>query len=451
MSPSERVPVLLATTGRPYEEALLAAFARPGCRLRIARRCLDLTDLLAVAGTAGATVAVVWSGLHRLDRESVARLAAQGVAVVAVVEAVEPVGAGAGAPDEARRMLDLGAAVTVPAPAPGDAAAGPRFVAEVLARVVAVHSQRVAGRVAPTAVPSIRVPADLGPVDGSPGRLVVVWGPTGAPGRTTVAVTLADELARTGEPVLLADADTYGPSVAQRLGVLDEVSGMAAAARAANAGTLDAASLDSASRALPHGLRVLTGLTRADRWPELPAPALTKVWRVARSVGGITLVDVGSCLEEDDELSFDAVPLRRNAATLTTLAAADVVVVVGGADPVGLSRLLRGWNELTELDERRPGSVPAHRWLVVNRVRPGAVGHRHPRRRIAELLDLGPGLGSGPGRRSDVFVRDDPAALDRAALAGRTLAEVAPRSPARAPLVALAADLRTVPPVLGAG
>ncbi len=348
VSPSERVPVLLATTGRPYEEDLLAAFARPGGRLRVVRRCLDLTDLLAVAATAGATVAVVWSRLHRLDRESVARLAAQGVAVVAVVEPREPSGADAG--NEARRMLDLGAAVALPAPAPGDAA-GTRFGAELMAQVVAIHSQRVAGRAVPTAVPSTGVPADLGPVVGSPGRLVVVWGPTGAPGRTTVAVTLADELARAGEPVLLADADTYGPSVAQRLGILDEVSGMAAAARAANAGTLDATSLDSATRALPHGLRVLTGLTRADRWPELPATALMKLWRVVRSVGGAGVVDVGFCLEEDDELSFDGVPLRRNASTLTSLAAADAVVVVGGADPVGLSRLLRAWHEL---DRARP-------------------------------------------------------------------------------------------------
>ena len=44
--------------------------------------------------------------------------------------------------------------------------------------------------------------------------VVAVWGPTGAPGRTTIAVTLATELAALGITVLV-DADTYGGSVAQ--------------------------------------------------------------------------------------------------------------------------------------------------------------------------------------------------------------------------------------------
>jgi hypothetical protein len=41
-----------------------------------------------------------------------------------------------------------------------------------------------------------------------------VWGPTGGPGRTTVAVNLAFEAAAIGGEVLLVDADTYGGAVA---------------------------------------------------------------------------------------------------------------------------------------------------------------------------------------------------------------------------------------------
>ena len=69
-----------------------------------------------------------------------------------------------------------------------------------------------------------------------PGMVIAVWGPTGAPGRTTVAVTLAVEAALLGVETLLVDADTYGGSVAQALGLLDEAPGLAAAARAANSG-----------------------------------------------------------------------------------------------------------------------------------------------------------------------------------------------------------------------
>jgi Mrp family chromosome partitioning ATPase len=44
--------------------------------------------------------------------------------------------------------------------------------------------------------------------------LAAVWGPKGAPGRTTVAVNLAFEAAAAGGEVLLVDADTYGGAVA---------------------------------------------------------------------------------------------------------------------------------------------------------------------------------------------------------------------------------------------
>ena len=63
------------------------------------------------------------------------------------------------------------------------------------------------------------------------GRIVAVWGPTGAPGRTTVAITLADELARLGCGSLLVDGDVYGGVIAAVLGLLDESPGLAAACR----------------------------------------------------------------------------------------------------------------------------------------------------------------------------------------------------------------------------
>ncbi len=421
---SHRLPILLAATGRPYEEALLATFDRPGGRLHVARRCVDLVDLLSASSTRVARVAVVWSGLPRLDRDAFARLAAHGVAVVMVVDADSE-------PQTAERLTDMGAAATVPVPASLDAVTTTRFAGSLAAQVLAVAALRPGDGERGVH----EATADEPTGDESPGRLVAVWGPVGAPGRSTVAVSVADELARLGLPTLLADADTYGPSLAQRLGVLDEASGMAAAARAANAGTLDDATLSGAARALPSGLRLLTGLTRAERWPELPAAAMARVWRQARSEPGCTVVDCGFCIEEDDELSYDSVHARRNAATLTALAAADVLVVVGSADPVGLTRLLRGLHELADLAQRRADAVPTRRYVVVTRVRTGPGGRHRPGRQIVGLLAL------RPDQPAPVLVPDDPTAFDRAVAAGRTLAEVAPKSPARAPLLALARTL----------
>jgi MinD-like ATPase involved in chromosome partitioning or flagellar assembly len=255
-------------------------------------------------------------------------------------------------------------------------------------------------------------------------RIVAVWGPTGAPGRTTVASTLAAEVASRGGEVLLVDADTYGGCIAQTLGLLDEAPGIAAACRAAEQGTLDLPVLAGlAPEALP-GLRVLTGLPKAERWTEVRAAALERVLELSRSLVSLVVVDCGFCLEDDEELSYDTLAPRRNEATLTSLAAADVVIAVGGADPVALQRFVRGLQEL--------GTVPSPQPLpVVNRVRSASVGSR-PEARIAASLQRFAGL------EEVRFVPDDPAAVDAAVLAGRSVVEQAPESPVRAAIGDLA-------------
>jgi MinD-like ATPase involved in chromosome partitioning or flagellar assembly len=258
--------------------------------------------------------------------------------------------------------------------------------------------------------------------------LVAVWGPTGAPGRTTVAVGVASELAHAGVASLLADADVYGGVVAQVLGFLDEAPGLAAAARLANNGQLDLAALAKVAPVAGPGLRVLTGISRAARWPELRPSALEQVWSLARSLAAVTVVDCGFALEQDEELSFDTAAPRRNGATLVTLERADVVLAVGAADPVGMQRLVRG---LAELREAVPSAAPR---VVVNRVRRATVGN-DPHAQLTAALERYAGIPDAD------FVPDDRDAMDRALLEGRVLAEVAADSPARQALARLAASL----------
>lgn len=256
----------------------------------------------------------------------------------------------------------------------------------------------------------------------------MVWGPVGSPGRTTVAVNLAAELAGPPHSVLLVDLDTYGASVAQALAVLDEAPGVAAAARAADHGTLDGASLGALAPQVAPGLRVLTGMPRADRWPELREPAVRDVLAQCTELARWTVVDVGFSLEADEELSFDTTAPRRNGATLAALDVADEVIVVGTGDPVGLQRLVRG------LDEVR-GHTTAPCTVAITRVRPGAVGS-HPERRVREALERFAGV------TEPVLIAEDQAGVDAALLHGRTLAEARSNSPARAGMQELAGRLR---------
>ena len=242
----------------------------------------------------------------------------------------------------------------------------------------------------------------------SHGRVVAVWGPTGAPGRTTVAVGIAGELAQAGHDTLLVDADAYGGAVAQHLGVLDEVSGLLAAARAANAGQLDATRLSDLARQVRDWLRVLTGLPRPDRWQEVRPAAFEELLERSAELAAYTVLDVGFGLEGDPPDPFGPAAPQRNQLTLTAVERADEVVVVGAADPVGLARLARG---IVELRDVVPGLRPR---VVVNRTRP-SLGWSD--REIRGMVE-------GFVTPVEVhFLPEDRAAADRALMAGRTLAE----------------------------
>lgn len=111
-----------------------------------------------------------------------------------------------------------------------------------------------------------------------------------------MAVNIAAELAAQGKPVILVDADSYGASVAASLGLLDESAGLAQACRLADQGFLDAESLKRIAAPVFTRLgsfRVLTGITRADRWTELRASALSSVLEHARDIAEIVVVDAG--------------------------------------------------------------------------------------------------------------------------------------------------------------
>lgn len=268
------------------------------------------------------------------------------------------------------------------------------------------------------------------------GTVLAVWGPAGAPGRTTVAISLATELAAAGTVVALVDADTHSASIAPTLGMLDEAPGFAAACRLAGQDGLTLAELDRIRQPYPvHGgtLSVLTGIPRASRWPELSAERVTRTVAACREWADYVVLDTGFSLENDEEISSDLFAPRRNAATLASLRAADRIVAVGAADPIGLARYLRAYPDLVELAEERPITA------VINKVRPGPVG-LNPHGQVRTTLQRFGGIGD------PVLVPADVKGTDAALLAGRALRDVSPRSPALAAIARLATD-GILPPV----
>lgn len=263
------------------------------------------------------------------------------------------------------------------------------------------------------------------------GSVTAVWGPAGAPGRTTVAIGLATELASAGSRVALIDADTWGASIAPMLGLLDESPGFAAACRLAGQGALSNDELDRVCQRYPVAqgtLSVLTGLTRSSRWPELTGERVRATIEACRGWAEHVVIDTGFSLESDEEISSDLFAPRRNAATLACLREAERVVAVGRGDPIGLGRFLRQHPELLDVVEGTPVRV------VINRVRSGPIGVGAAGQITSTLQRFG-------GIDRPLLIAHDEKAADAAMLEGRTMREVAPRSPAAVAIRRLAREI----------
>ena len=379
------IVVLVVASGDPWEpEALRLLGERAG--VVVLKRCVDLPDLLASATSGQAQVAVLGADTAGLDTAAVDHLLRHGVRPVAVAARTGHDGL-----DRARVQLRrIGVAAVV---GDDDLASLP----DAVTRVVAQAETRENHEALPPPPPE--------QPGGARGRAIVVWGPTGAPGRSLVAAAVAAELARRRRPTVLVDADPYGGTLGQALGVMDEVSGLLAAGRWAVSGQL-AERFSSVQRGLGPCLSVVTGLPRAERWTEVRPEALEEVVDLARRSGDVVL-DTGFSLEDDPGRALGGRP-SRNQLTLTALEAADEVLVVGAADPVGLSRLARGVVEARELVPAVPLRV------VVNRMRP-TLGWSE--RDVARMV-------GGFARIDSLhFLPDDRAAADRAMVTGRSLLE----------------------------
>ncbi len=372
--------VLLLGAGEAWESpALVGLEAHPD--VVVLKRCVDVDDLLAAVSSGQADVAVISLDAPGLDPASIAHLRRH---------AVRPVAVTSGSSDdldvrERAQWLGISAVAGV-----AELDLLPTVVTDVEdSRDTTVRD------VASSPEPAAYV-----------GRVVVVWGPAGAPGRTTVATNLACEVARRRSDVVLADLDTYGGTVAQQLGILDEVSGLLSASRLAASGQLDDR-FASVCRGIGEHLAVVTGLPRADRWRDVRAAQVDQLLTCARSVGEV-VVDTGFCLEDETGSDFGGRPAR-NALTLAALEQADEIVVVGAADPVGLARLARG---LVDLRERAVG-VPVR--VVVNRMR-SSIGWSE--KEIAAMVE---GFSRTAGLH---FLPEDRGGTDKALVSGRPLAEV---------------------------
>lgn len=393
------IDVVLCASGSDEVRIVHALASDHADEIRVVRRCADLAETLAVVAAGIGDAVLIDLTVRGLDRDALTQMLTSAGAVVGMTH--EETGSSRPTTLGLRHVVDASAPVT-------------EIVGQLLSAVDPEDEQSLPAPAPEDAAESLATTA---------GQMVAVWGPIGAPGRSWLAANIAHEAARAGTPTVLVDADTYGPCLAQMLGILDDAPGLVAACRASARDTLDEETLTALVPQIAPNLRFLSGIGVAARWPEVRATAVEGVWDALAELGALVVVDVGFCLEEDEELAYDTMAPRRNAAATTALARADTVLAVVASDPVSVTRLLRERDRLSEL-----GVDILH--AVINRTGPPA-----PADRMAELLTS----------RLDVAalstVPEDTAACRRAAWDGAMLAEVAPKSAARRAVRDLAARL----------
>ena len=325
-------PFILAAPDMDSEPDLVAAAASHG--LVVARRSLDAADLLAAAAADTSMAVAVSAGVPRLSGDLMGRIIADDRVVVGI----------AGNDDEERQLAAWNVRCIVRHG--GDPAATMTEIARAMGAGASKPSLAKAGPRSQREDDPARLAGPRGSTP-LPCRLIAVWGTTGAPGRTTTALGIAEALAERGHAVCLVDADTYAPSMVAQIGVNADASGLVVACRQAENGTLNRRTLVAAARQVSGRLSLLCGIARAERWPDLRETALRTVWSIAKDTFDVVIVDIGACVEEEGAVAHLAgSPLlasRRNAAAITALEAADRIVITARSSTIGLTRLL---NEL---------------------------------------------------------------------------------------------------------
>lgn len=296
----ERPPLrVLLAIGNPERERQLCD-ALPDHGISVAGRCLDGPSLVELATGIDIDVALASSDLHRL---SSATLAAIREARLPLVLLAEPV--------DLERYSGLAHLI--------QASSAAREVAEVLREAVrrgpVYATARASNGHADASQGSRGSASDEGA--GTAGQVIAIVSGKGAPGKTTVAITLAAALAERRRRVVLLDADLRGGNVAAYLD-LDPRQGVVGLAFGRNGATPEAR-VEEELQDGP-GFAVLAGVEGAGMHPPLSLEVMVAALGVLRSRFGHVIVDAGDVIS--------------GAAGLWH--AADRVLLVSGADLVAL-------------------------------------------------------------------------------------------------------------------
>jgi MinD-like ATPase involved in chromosome partitioning or flagellar assembly len=252
-------------------------------------------------------------------------------------------------------------------------------------------------------------------------KVIAVWSPNGAPGRTTVAASIAIEFAKSGNRVLALDADSYAPTLQFQFGIDQNHSGIAAAARAAHQERLTETELNRLALDFEFGklsLKIITGLSMPDRWQEVGYEGIQQIVAEAEKHFDVIVLDLAAPLEQQviHELSL----VQRNSMTISALRTATHIVAVCGAEVTDVHRFVWDYQQLKSLE------LSGELQVLVNKLR-----HQHGRNSDKQIAET---IHRLTGCQVSEFLAHDQALADRAKAEGVPLVLAGRNSSIRAGL-----------------
>jgi len=261
------------------------------------------------------------------------------------------------------------------------------------------------------------------------GKIVVIVGPPGSPGRTTLAINLAAECAQVSNRVILVDADVYSPSVSQLLGLSTEGGGLFSALRSARVENVDIAAVLSHAQhytGATVGFTVLTGLLPVQQKKAVDQVAFERALECLKAAGFTVVVDTSAVLGHGHH--GGSVGKAWGVPQLVEIAsrAADVVVAITHPTDLGVARFVRSWEVLSPI-------IPHENFHLVMRDSPHASAR--------ERDDGEQAVWEYTGLEKVTVFGDEGAGLWKAQKSHLTLADIAKESSARGVVGALAESI----------
>jgi hypothetical protein len=190
----------------------------------------------------------------------------------------------------------------------------------------------------------------------------------------------------------------------------EELATLVWATRMASKDELDASRLmTELRRAGATGPVVVPGIPRAELWPDVSHFGWQQLIAAVRSTFGVTVCDVGFCLEPEGP-TYAMASEGRNRLARHAINASHHVVAVVRAEPVGIKNFLWSFDDLRSLVD------PDRIIVVANRVAPGT------EHEIAEIVKR------HTGKRPLAYIPDSPAEVAAALSRGITVRDVKPGS-----------------------